>query len=72
MHFVIGSLVLLVVLLIWYRHRTKSLSKAISDEVSFQKRQAFATIIWIKWLIMGFLTLVLLGAAVALVFHLGA
>jgi len=72
MHFIIGGLILLVGLLIWYRHRTKSLPKAISDEVSFQKRQAIATIIWIRWLIMGILTLFLLGAVVALVFQLGA
>ena len=72
MHFIIGGLILLVVLLIWYRHRTKSLSTAISDEVAFQKRQAIATIIWVRWLIMGILALVLLGAAVALIFHLGA
>lgn len=72
MHFIIGGLILLVVLLVWNRHRTKSLSTAISDEVAFQKRQAVATIIWIRWLITGILTLVTLGAAVALIFHLGA
>jgi hypothetical protein len=72
MHFIVGGLILLLVLLIWYRHRAKSLPKAISDEIAFQKRQAIATIIWIRWLIMGILTLVFLGASVALVFHLGA
>jgi hypothetical protein len=72
MHFIIGGLILWVVLLIWYRHRTKSLPKAISDEIIFQKRQAIATVIWIRWLIMGILTLFLLCAAVALIFRVKA
>ncbi|MDG1456367.1 MAG: hypothetical protein P8Q92_00395 [Pseudoprimorskyibacter sp.] len=72
MRFIIGGLILWVVLLIWYRHRTKSFSKAISDEIIFQKRQAIATVIWIRWLIMGILTLFLLCAAVAMIFRVKA